>query len=140
MTPFNLVTETNLNIGTDFKSPKELWAYARIASNRLKKQWLDSDRTDYSIYKDPEYIYEGLICFQRISQHAVIRVERFYRAFNQPKKNILDIYNGIGLTSILAAQCGFTPSAVNDNEFQVQFMQKSAMRHLWKCLPRASPF
>lgn len=149
MKPFNLVLETNLNLGTDFKSPKQLWDYARIVSDRLRDQWLDSNRTDYSIYKDPEYVYEGLICFNRLSADAVTRMERLYRAFNIQKSTLLDIYNGIGLSSVYAAQCGFEVTAVNDNPAQVAFMQKSAMRHLgkeipviesWKDIPKKSFF
>jgi len=135
MTPFNLVKETNLNLGTDFKSPRELWSYARIASDRLRKQWLDSGRTDYSIYKDPEYIYEGLICFSMVSQPSINNLERYTRVVQLPKGLLLDIYNGIGLTSVFAAMCGFTPAAVNDNPPQVEFMQKSALRHLGYEIP-----
>jgi SAM-dependent methyltransferase len=130
MKPFDLIKETNLNLGTDFKSSRELWGYARIASDRIKAQWLDSGRTDYSIYKDPEYIYEGLICFDKMSGDAITRMERLYRAHNLKKSNLLDIYNGIGLTSVYATQCGFEAVAVNDNPHQVSFMQKTAMRHL----------
>lgn len=132
---FDLVKETNLNLGTDFKRPKELWDYARIASDRLRKQWLDSNRTDYSIYKDPEYVYEGLICFSAVSQPSITNLERYTRVVGLPKGNLLDIYNGIGLTSIYAALVGFTPTAVNDNPAQVDFMQKSALRHLGYEIP-----
>lgn len=135
MKPFDLIKETNLNLGTDFKSPKELWAYARIASDRLRNQWLDSGRTDYSIYKDPEYIYEGLICFDMVSTPSLSNLERYTRVVKMEKGMLLDIYNGIGLTSVFAAMCGFTPAAVNDNPPQVEFMQKSALRHLGYEIP-----
>jgi SAM-dependent methyltransferase len=135
MKPFDIVRETNLNLGTDFKSPKELWAYARIASDRLRDRWLQSGRTDYGIYKDPDYVYEGLICFERISHHSVTGLERFHRAHNVPKGTLLDIYNGIGLSSVYASMVGFEVAVVNDNPAQVNFMQQSAVRNLGYELP-----
>ena len=127
---FDYVRETNLNLGTDFKSSGELWSYARLASDRLTRQWIDSGRTDYSIYKDPDYVYEGLLCYHFISKHCLLVVERFHRAFGIEKGTLLDIYNGVGLTSVYAALCGFDVTVVNDNPAQVEFMQKTAKRHL----------
>jgi len=109
--------------------------YARIVSDRLRDQWLQSNRTDYSIYKNPDYIYEGLICFSMMSNQVIKNLERYTRVANLPKGSLLDIYNGIGLTSVLAAKAGFMPSAVNDNIPQVEFMQKTAKRHLGYEIP-----
>lgn len=65
-------------------------------SDLLKKKWIDSGFSDYSIYKDPLYLYELIKCYFNRSRPAVNWTKK-----KLPKlKSILDYYNGNGLTTI----------------------------------------
>ncbi len=122
--------EVNLNLGTSFTSFSDFRKVADEASAKLISRWVDSGRTDYSIYEDPEYIYDTLMCYKAISSGAVTGAERYFRAHNIKKGKALDIYNGAGLTSIQAIQAGFDCEALNTNPAQVTFMNNSSRRIL----------
>jgi SAM-dependent methyltransferase len=126
--------------GENFKSGKALADRFYRAKEDLLAQWqasLDkaggpSGAPAYHLYHDPEYIYEGIHCFRKskVGAEATVAVLTGESTFadgslfdaDLSKVSVLDIYNGVGLTTALLALNNIKVESFNDCEPQVRFM------------------
>ena len=143
-----VVDLTNKILGTDFKHYRDLEDKMFAVKERLHGQWLSSGCTDFSVYHDPEYIYEAIHCFEKTKActTGAIRYFKGYMAENvSPGSNrkmpaaecskyfegdwkkltYLDVYNGNGLTTFHMMLNGFIIEAFNDCKPQVDYMQRA---------------
>ena len=85
----------------------------QVIHDRLWNQWYDSfDRDadprtqmpDYSVYDDPDYIHITQACFKGWSKANTLNIIKFFKTINHTPSSVLDVFGGIGLTSILLAK------------------------------------
>jgi 2-polyprenyl-3-methyl-5-hydroxy-6-metoxy-1,4-benzoquinol methylase len=143
-----IIEVTNSIEGTSFKNYKDLEQVMLKVKARLHRRWLESKCTDFSVYRDPQYHYEGTHCFeksrgctggviqyfQRMKSSNVVNGRMidtrvvdgiWYTGKDPSKMSVLDVYNGNGLTSVHMALNGFKQiETFNDCEPQVAFMNK----------------
>lgn len=107
------------------KSNSELFDYFQIQSDLLKQKWNDSNQTDFSIYKDPEYISEGFISFYKVSTMSIGKLKLWIKQhnINPVEHTLFEIYNGIGITTLHLVNLGFNVEFFNDNEDQLRVME-----------------
>lgn len=148
-----IVSITNTHLGTNFENYTDLEDKMFDVKNRLHGQWVTSATSDFSVYNDPEYVYEGIHCYEK-SKSCVAGAVRFfgkeapgnvvnghmidvkttegiwYSGKPLVELEILDVYNGVGLTTaqLALSGCLFVES-FNDCEAQVQFMHATT-KHL----------
>jgi 2-polyprenyl-3-methyl-5-hydroxy-6-metoxy-1,4-benzoquinol methylase len=129
-----IVQLTNGILGTEFKNYLELSEKIVQVKARLHKQWLDSGCADYSVYDDPEYIYEAIHCFEK-TKNCVGGVAKYFGGFQsylaeagQPDLTMLDVYNGNGLTTIHLVRNGLNVETFNTCEPQIEYMQQAARK------------
>lgn len=97
---------------------KELKAF----SARLGKKWNDSNFSDYSIYQSEEYLIECIWTHVVSSGAAIDNTIKYFKSITNPGQcmSIVDIYNGIGLTTrLLKENFSGTISYFNDIENQI---------------------
>lgn len=129
---------TNLIQGTSFKTYADLEEKMFSEKARIHKQWVDSGCTDFTVYDDPEYVYEGIHCFEKTRACCGGMVHWFkgntqsylgkimgekYSGPDYRTLETLDVYNGIGLTTMHVARNGFNVESFNDCVPQINFMQ-----------------
>lgn len=82
--------------------------------------WIDSEETDYSVYKHPDYPADLYSCWLQYTKNSV----RFlYRWLVDNKKrptklSIFDDYNGIGLSTLFFVEKGFSTHYYNNIKAQ----------------------
>ena len=118
-----IVQLTNDILGTEFKNYGDLSETIVKVKARLHKQWLDSGCTDFSVYDDPEYIYEAIHCFEK-TKNCVGGVAKYFN--DKPGMAMLDVYNGNGLTTVHLARNGFNVETFNTCIPQIEYMQQAA--------------
>jgi SAM-dependent methyltransferase len=150
ISPKEIVELTNAFEGTSYETYADLEDDMFTIKSRLHDQWtasLKSGRPDYSVYRDPQYNYEGIHCFEKskactggvikyFGRHKpgnviggrVIdtRVTQgiWYEGAKPAEMDVLDMYNGCGLTTAHMKLNGFEKiEAFNDNEAQARYMQ-----------------
>ena len=90
------------------------------------EEWKKSNFTDFNLYSQDEYIYDLFLCYYYCSRPSVLDFIRYCEKNNIPKNiNILDDYNGIGLSTIHLSNAGFTNVYYyNDCSAQVQKLKE----------------
>lgn len=134
-----IVATVNRFLGTKFtryggRSPSSLEAGTAPVRARLLAQWQDSDRTDFSVYHDREYVLEAVHCYEK-TKLCTAGVHQYFAGCTDARYVIepytggpasalscIDVWNGIGLTTIDLAQVFGTVEAVNSCDVQVEFM------------------
>lgn len=129
----DFVTEANSFFKTSL-SKRSLLDECYRRQKKLLKQWLDSGRTDFSVYDTEDYTWDCVLSYFCVSNRCLTNGERFFRYFDIPKGKALDVFNGIGLSTIHANLAGFKCDAVSANAMQQDFAQHSAKRILGKQL------
>lgn len=81
---------------------EEVISVFKSKSDKLEKIWHNSNFTDFSIYRHPDYIYDMFTCYHYISRNSIINMQKFFKKIGADYKNFtyLDHYNGIGLTTL----------------------------------------
>lgn len=149
ISPSTIVRLTNEALGTTFQSYTDLEAKMFQEKQRLHTQWLDSECTDYSVYDDQQYIYEAIHCFEKtrsctggtaayfnkLKPGNVAFDDRGRRVFGTAGSffegdsnalELIDVYNGNGLTTVHMAMNGFNIESFNTCAPQTSFMQHAA--------------
>lgn len=149
ISPSTIVRLTNEVLGTTFKSYKELESKMFLEKARLHGQWLKSRCADYSVYDDLQYIYEAIHCFEKTRSCTAgtiayfkgqkqsnvsyddtgrrlwtTRGDTFQKA--SAELEMIDVYNGNGLTTIHLALNGYNVQSFNTCIPQIEYMQHAA--------------
>lgn len=93
----------------------------------LFDRWYNSKCTDFSVYKDKDYIYELINCYYKLSRRCILDSINWLKRneFNAQDLKILDDYNGIGLTTIDLIKKGFNNvNYFNDNKRQIKVFKR----------------
>lgn len=133
---------SNAFFGTPDKSYTKLAEKIEAAKEELLAEWQESldsaggpaKGPAYSVYHKPAYVFEGIHCFKKSKIGACATIEYFtgLTVDEQGKKyagskfedlEILDLYNGVGLTTAVVILNGGNIETVNDCEPQVQYMR-----------------
>ena len=123
MMPFDTIAVANKLLGTSY-TKRELLDICYTEQARLKQQWLTSNRKDFKVYDDPGYLLDCILSYSCVSQRCLINGERFFRAHNIPKGKALDIFNGIGLSTLHANLVGFDCEALSASDGQADLCQQ----------------
>ena len=97
--------------------------------NDLLTIWKESNRTDFSIYKNEKYNLAGVYCYYTQTLRCLGEVLKFIYTNSLKNLYIFDDYNGIGLSSIYLALQGINVSFMNDNENQIQIFNSLCTMH-----------
>jgi len=96
-------------------------------SQSLSKRWLDSGRTDFSFYSDPNYLYEAILCYHINSGGSINAAIKYFKEKLDPSTTkVLDVYNGVGLTTVKLQMAGYQLSIFNDVDDQIKTTNKLA--------------
>ena len=125
--PFPL-TKTASIIFPEYEGLKtsEILELLRPHSDKLLDKWIESDRKDYEIYKDPSYIHEGFLSYYKVSHMCLGQFKAWINRTNPELKGktFFDLYNGIGINALQLTQLGLKVVVHNDNPAQVETMFK----------------
>jgi len=142
----DIVAVANKVLGTSYLRYQDLEAVMHGVKDRLHAQWIGSGCTDFSVYKDPQYVYEGINCFEKTRNCTGGAIAYFQRikpgnvqgrrlidtrtqpGFPYPGPPVeeltcIDVYSGVGLTTAHLIKNGFNVESFNDNAAQIEFMR-----------------
>ena len=86
--------------------------FEEIMRDKIKHifdQWYNSNCTDYNIYNNSDYIYEGLLCYKIWSSIVDGNTINYLikNGYDLSDLTIFDDYNGLGFTSLDFVNAGF---------------------------------
>lgn len=115
-----IVEALDIILGLKFANAAEATEYCRIRSDILKNRWNDSNQTDYGIYSDDDYIFEGLMSYYFVTRECTKGIGLWAKYFSIDTTNtsFFDLYNGIGLMTVFFTALGFKTVVHNDNPAQ----------------------
>lgn len=93
----------------------------------LGERWVESDRSDFTLYSTEEYLVECIWTYVVSSGSAMTGVRKFFADHDVSSMRVLDYYNGIGLTTVDLLKMGFDEvHYFNDVELQTEATKRIA--------------
>jgi len=107
-------------------SDKEVLVLLKERTDKLNKRWIDSKFTDFSIYKEHEYLCDVLVCWWFLSRNCVANMLSFFRKNVSEYKSFsyFDDYNGVGASTVQVLKEGLHCDFYNDNEEQKKSLER----------------
>jgi hypothetical protein len=115
-----VVQALDVLLGLKFSDATEAFEFCRVRSDRLKTRWNASGQTDFGIYSDDDYIFEGLMSYYFVSKECCRGISQWTRFFRVDPSNTVffDLYNGVGMMTVFFSALGFRTVVHNDNPAQ----------------------
>lgn len=93
-----------------------------VEYNNLINRWIESGRTDFSVYDDPYYIVDAWTSWRLYSRDYVLKIKNKYEDINKffdmsSVKRILDLGAGHGYSSIALSRV-FPEATVDATQFK----------------------
>lgn len=100
-------------------------------NNSLLEQWVNSNRTDFSIYPDERYNQAGLYCYHIMTKRSLHECMKYImnNLLNANELTFFDDYNGIGISTIYLMLQGLNVSFMNDNDNQIDIFKRLCDLH-----------
>lgn len=109
------------------KTNKEVETYFWNKIQDLNQVWLDSNRTDFSVYTHPDYMYEVILCFYPSTKMCICNYINWSKGkdINPETDTVFELYPGVGLTMLFLALEGYKNlEYYNDNQDQIDLTNK----------------
>jgi hypothetical protein len=113
-------------------SKKELYNALKINSDKLGELWVNSKRTDFSIYSTTDYLLECIWCFFVSSNNSIWALNNYFKKNNidLSEYSIIDIFNGLGFTTEKLLQSNFKQVyTFNNVDHQISCCEKWCSLH-----------
>lgn len=124
--------------GLPLRTKADVVRYAYSRQQRLLADW-ERDH-NLSIYDDPDYVWDALQCYEKVSTASIVGLGHWLResGVDPSKLTLVDVWNGVGLTSLHAAQLGLQVHVVNTCEAQLdlgRFLQRRLLGYELPVVP-----